>query len=119
MSPACLNGGLNGKIKMQPPLPTDDDTNRLFDRTVSELEAIYSRDQAEAMTREYYSLFRDPGYCASIHVRVQDDDFFHHQGPADMALRVHYYLGLKGDPDPHRFLEWRSRLYSNAQQKSG
>lgn len=96
---------------MKPPLSADEDTDLLLAQVVRELEARYPRSEAEALVREYYAKFRDPEYCKSIRVAVQDDDFFHHQGAGDMALRVHYYLGLKGDPDPHRYLEWRAEFY--------
>jgi hypothetical protein len=97
---------------MEPPLPTDEDTNLFFDKVIALLErdGSYSHDEACALTREYYEKFRDERYCQSINIPVQDDDFFFHEGYGGMARRIHYYLGLKGDPDPRKFIEWRTNL---------
>jgi hypothetical protein len=106
----------SGYSMMHPKLTTDEDTNHLFDRVCLILEGIYSADEANAMVHEYYSSFRDPTFCARIHIPVQDDDFFHHQGDYDMALRIHYYLGLKGDPDPNKYVQWRAEYYRQRKQ---
>jgi hypothetical protein len=94
-------------------LPTDADTNRLFDQVVEELQARfrYSAGAAAALAREYYMRFRDPQFCESIGVPVQDDDFFFHEAAGGMALRVHYYLGIKEDPNPSRYIEWRTNYF--------
>jgi len=95
---------------MDPALPTDGGTNRLFDQVAVLLREHfgYSEPEAVTLTREYYMRFRGNDFCEALHIPVQDDDFFHHQGPGDLAWRVHYYLGLKADPDPRRYIEWRS-----------
>jgi hypothetical protein len=94
-------------------LPADADVNRLFDRVVAEMQARlgYTAQAASALVHEYYTRFRDPQYCDEIHVPVQDDDFFFHEGTGGMALRVHYYLGLKENPDPMSFINWRADYY--------
>src|SRR5437867_1564156 len=97
-------------IPMIPPVSTDAGTNLLFDAVVELLQGSYSRSEAEVLAREYYRLFRDPEYCKSINIPVQDHEFFHHEGAGGMALRIHYYLGIKGDPDPHRYLDWRQKF---------
>jgi len=104
---------------MNPPLSSDDQINRLFDGTVVILQSKfgYSAEEATSMVREYYQRFRDPAYCKSIGVRVQDDDFFFHEASGGMSLLVHYYLGLKGDPDPRKFLDWRTE-YNRQQARS-
>jgi hypothetical protein len=87
-------------IGMNPRLPTDDDTNWLFDRAVSWLQEYfgYPAEMAGDLAREHYFSFRDPEYCRRAHVAVHDDDSFHHQGPVELAVRIHYYEGLRADP---------------------
>lgn len=96
-------------------LPTDEETNHLFDDVVSDLHENfgYSIDDASSLVREYYSRFRSAEYCRSIGIPVQDDDFFFHEGVRGMALRVHYYVGLGESPEPRAFIEWRSSLDRN------
>lgn len=105
---------------MEPRLPTDDDTDHLFDQVALFLQKRfdYSTDEAIELVHEYYSKFRDPTFCQPIHVPVQDDDFFHHQGAGDMALRAHYYLRLKEDPDPHKYHRWRADYYRKLNQRT-
>ena len=62
---------------------------------------------AVALARQYFVKFTDEGYCRSIGIPTQDEEFFWHEG-AGMAARIHYYLALGGDPDPHRFIDWRA-----------
>lgn len=45
--------------------------------------------------------------CPACGIPLQDDDLFHHEGAAVLALRIHYYLGLGGDPTPKAFMAWR------------
>ncbi|UJB19158.1 MULTISPECIES: hypothetical protein [Lysobacter] len=87
----------------------DDETiNQLLGKIVAALSEGYSKTEAESLVRDYYSKFTAPAYCKSIGVPVQDDDFFFHEGIAGMALRIHYYIGLEGDPAPEKFIEWRT-----------
>ncbi len=97
---------------MEPMLPTDVETNHLFDDVVERLRERfgYSISEASNLVRNYYKLFSDPTYCGTIGIPAQDEDFFFHEGAGGMALRIHYYLGLKEDPDPHHFIEWRSTM---------
>lgn len=103
---------------MTPRLATDNDTEHLLELTASRLREYfeYSSDQSESLVREYYGKFQDPGFCREIGIPVQDDDFLHHEGPVGLAQRIHYYLGLKGDPAPARFVEWREE--NNRQRKT-
>ncbi len=98
---------------MDPKLPTDDDTNHLFDQIAAHLNEylMYSYSDAVALAREYYACFCDTEYCSKLHIPVQDDEFFHHESAGEMALRVHYYLGLRLDADPHKYIEWRTEYY--------
>jgi hypothetical protein len=100
---------------MDPALPTDEVTNRFFDDVVSDLHCNfgYSMVEASNLIREYYVSFRDAEFCRAIRVPVQDDDYFLHEGVRGMALRIHYYLGIKGDPDPQAFIMWRTSLQSS------
>jgi hypothetical protein len=97
---------------MNPPLPTDEDTNALFDDIVGWMAGRlgYCAADAEALAYRYYMLFRDDAYCRGIGVPAQDDDFFFHEGIGGMGLRIHYYLGLGGEPDPHAFIAWRAEF---------
>ena len=95
---------------MDPGLSTDDDTNQLFEDVVEELKAKYPQYTAEALVREYYEKFTNADFCRSIGIPQQNDDFFHHESVGGMTLRVYYYLCLKGDPSPHRYIEWRTEF---------
>ena len=101
---------------MEPMLPADADVNRFFDRVVAEMQSRlgYTEQAAAALVHEYYTRFRDPEFCRQIHVAVQDDDFFFHEGVGGMALRVHYYLGLKLNPDRMSFIRWRAEFQQRA-----
>ena len=98
---------------MEPMLPADADVNQLFDRVVTEMQARfgYTAQAASALVHEYYTRFRDPQYCNEIHIPVQDDDFFFHEAAGGMALRVHYYLGLQENPEPMKFIDWRTDYF--------
>lgn len=62
---------------------------------------------AVALAREYYNKFTDEAYCRSIGIPTQNDEFFWHEG-GGMASRIHYYLVVGSDPDPRRFIDWRT-----------
>jgi hypothetical protein len=32
-------------------------------------------------------------------------------------MRAHYYLHLKGNPDPHKFLEWRKQMHKELRRQ--
>ena len=92
-------------------LPTDDDTIQLFDDVVARLHQDtdeYTFEEACSLVEGYYRRFTDAAVCARLGVPVQNDDFFHQEGAAGVALRVHYYLKLQGNPDPRAFIEWRA-----------
>jgi hypothetical protein len=100
---------------VKPALTADADLEWVFDHAVEELQHRfgYSADAAEALTRDYYQRFRDPEYCKSIHLRAQNDEHFFHEGPGGMALLIHYYLGIKGDPARDRFIDWRTQYFKD------
>ena len=93
---------------MDPPLSSDDSTDALFEKVAVNLERLfaYTPAQSDASVREYFRLFQDEQYCRSLKIGVQDEEFFHHEGAGYMAMRVHYHLTLKADPDPNRLLDW-------------
>lgn len=97
---------------MDPKLPTDEDTNDLFDDVVRRLEetGLYTAEKATKLVHEYYRKFTDKAYCGTIGIPVQNDDFFHHESGPEMARRVHYFLTLKGDPNHMAYVSWRSQL---------
>lgn len=87
-----------------------DEMNTFLAQVVVALCEVYAVEVAEHLVQDYYVKYTDPVYCKSIGIPCQDDDFMFHEGVRGMALRVNYYLGIAGDPDPHRFIEWRSTL---------
>lgn len=95
---------------MNPKLPTDDDTNLFFDDVAAKLVSDLGYDEATAtaLAREYYMSFTNADYCRRIGVAVQDEEFFFHEGVGGVALRIHYYLTLKGDPKPRSYIKWRA-----------
>ena len=92
----------------------DQDTNHLLGEIARILTEQHSDHEAELLVRDYYQKFTDASYCRSIGIPVQDDDFFFHESAGGMALRIHYYLVLRGNPDPHRFIEWRTKHLGHA-----
>jgi len=87
----------------------DEDVNRLFDRIIEELEERlnYSPEDALSLATDYYKKFTNESFCSSLGIPVQNADDFFHEGPPGMALRIHYQLTLKGNPESMEFLEWR------------
>jgi len=98
-------------MKLLTKLPTDEETNQLFDMVMERLveDCDCSESEANALIHEYYQKFRDEEYCRKINIGVQDDDFLFHEGAGGMVLRIYYHLVLKGNPDWESFIEWRSR----------
>lgn len=94
---------------MQQALTTDAEVNHLFERVSSNMQSLlgYGSAEAAALIAEYYKCFTDKAHCDALGVSVQDDDYFFHEAPLGMALRIHYYLGLKADPSPSAYLAWR------------
>jgi hypothetical protein len=103
---------------MTPQLPTDDDTNILFDHAVERLRVNfeYSAERAEALAREFYLSFRDPEYCQRAGVAVHDDDMFHHMGPGELARQIHYVMGMRADPAWSKYLKWRQEHLAKQKQ---
>ena len=89
-------------------IAADTETNQLLEQISVALSERYSLAEAEALVKEYYAKFTDASYCRFLGIPIQDDDFFFHEGVIGMALRIHYYLGLEGDPNPSKFIEWRA-----------
>jgi hypothetical protein len=95
-------------------LAADKETNDLLGKIAAALSETYPSEDAESPVCAYYKQFTDPVYCESIGIPVQDDDFFFHEGIRGMALRIHYYLGIGGDPAPEKFIEWRAAHFRRA-----
>jgi len=91
-------------------LSTDEDVVAYLDQVVSAFQVMSGTSFAEAsnLVENYYRKFTDEGFCKGIGIPVQDDDFFFHEAPGGMALRIYYYLVLKEDPDPWKFVQWRA-----------
>jgi hypothetical protein len=94
---------------MRKPLSADAGVNLLFERAASEMRQLFGYSEAEAwaLIVEYYRLFTDSELCSRHGVVVQDADFFFHEAPLGMALRVQYFVGLKGLANRGGFLDWR------------
>lgn len=82
--------------------------NALLEETARELQRMYQypAERAQQLVSDYNRLFRDSTFCSSLPIPPQDDAFFLHEGPIYLALRIHYYLVLKLDPAPDRFIDW-------------
>jgi hypothetical protein len=98
-------------------LPSDEAFIEWYGDNVSFLmsEFGHTLEFSIQLARDYYFKFTDPSFCTSIGVPTQDEDFFWHEGRG-LAWRMHYYLALKGDPDPHKFIEWRARRNRGARE---
>lgn len=106
----CLIGMWRDRVNQS--IRADEDVNDHFDMIAQSLNLTfgYSLARSEELAKEYYEKFTDPDFCGSIGVRVQDDEFLFHEGAPGMALRVHYYLVLKGDPSREAFIDWRKEF---------
>jgi len=100
---------------VHPSISGDEDVNDYFDgiASASSLQFGYSASHSESLAREYYEKFTDPVFCNSIGFRVQDDEFFFHEGGFEMVLSIHYYLVLKGDPSREAYLRWRKEFVNS------
>ncbi|CAJ0730480.1 hypothetical protein ACUXIW_003869 [Ralstonia pickettii] len=94
---------------MRQKISSDSEVNRLFERACTNMQSLFGYSEAAAwsLLAEYHRLFTDKSYCEELGIGVQDDDFFFHEAPMGMALRVHYFVGLKGTPSQSDFLDWR------------
>ena len=68
----------------------DDDTELLFEETSVVLQEWfhYSKELSSVYSLRYYLLFTSELYCNRMQIAVQDIDFFHHEGPIGLALRI-------------------------------
>jgi hypothetical protein len=101
------------------PLSDDPEVQRLFELVCSRLASLfgYSEVDAWSLLTQYHRRFTDKSYCDSIGVDVQDDDFFFHEAPMGMALRVQYFVGLKDLPGKADFLEWRKDVVKRLKEQ--
>jgi hypothetical protein len=86
-----------------PPLSSDEYVNKLYDDIRSELMAIFSYSSARAseILADFYTTHPECG-----------EDFYFHQGPFNMALRIHYGQVLGGDVSSADFINWRKNFHS-------
>jgi hypothetical protein len=77
----------------------DDDTKRLFEIATYFLEAYfnYSREEAFGLINTCYLKWQ----------HIHDDDLYHDWLPFQIAVRVHYFEGLKGNPN--EYYNWRAK----------
>ncbi len=100
-------------------ISSDKQVNQLFGLVSSNMQWMFEYSEADAWAsiEEYYQLFTDKSYCNSQGIGVQDDDFFFHEAPMGMAMRIHYCLKLKGDPNSYAFLLWRKELMARLKEE--
>lgn len=70
----------------------------------------HSKQESERMIEDYKREFMDEEFCKSIGRPVHSDEFLGHEGPAAIAIMIHYYIGLRGDPDWNSYLDWRTEF---------
>jgi len=98
-------------------LPTSEDFIGYYGKSVERLmiDFGHSFSAAAELARNYYLKFTNPDFCRSIGIAAQGDEFFFHEG--NMADRIHYYLALGADPDPGRYIQWRTERYKRDPKK--
>jgi len=86
-----------------PPLSDDEYVNRLYGDIRAELVSIFSHSPAYAsdLLANFYTKHPE-----------SDEDFYFHQGPFNMALRIHYDQVLGGDSSSSDFVSWRKNYDS-------
>jgi hypothetical protein len=88
------------------PVDPDDDEDLIFG--TGHLEAFgYTADAARRMILAYKHKFMNEAFCAAAGIPIQLNEFVQHEGPAEMAALIHYYIGLGGDPNPDAMVAWR------------
>lgn len=77
-------------------IETDDVTLAILETTAFCLQKYlgYSEAQAVALIEQYYH-----------HKSFVDEDFIHHEGPFRIAVRMHYFVTLQGNPG--EFENWK------------
>ena len=86
------------------PLTSDDPyTNRLYEKIREELSLVFEHDAEKSHDLLEIYNSNNP---------LLDEDFYWHQGPFNVALRVHYELVLGGDAAAIEFIEWRKQFNS-------
>lgn len=86
-----------------PPISTDEYVNKLYDDIRSELMGIFSYSPARA-SEVFADFYTKHPEC--------DEDFYFHQGPFNMALRIHYELALGRDVSSVDFIKWRKSYHA-------
>jgi hypothetical protein len=81
---------------------TDEVTKLLLENTVYFLQRYfgYSENKAIGLVNRYHKEWEP------VH---KNDDFYHHEGAFYVAVRIHYFMTLKGDED--EFFKWRRENY--------
>ncbi|WP_437974883.1 hypothetical protein WMF11_42820 [Sorangium sp. So ce295] len=102
-------------------ISTDEDEIFLFERVVKHLQSSYgySLEDAERLVSGYYEKFTDQNYCDKYDIMAQTMDFFGHIESRGMADRVHFYEGLKHEPDEAAFIEWQQKMGCNLKCAGG
>jgi hypothetical protein len=96
----------------------DPEVDALFKRASSELTSLfgYSEEEASILVADYLRLFTDKIYCEQMGIPTQDDDFFFHEAPLGMALRIQFFCGLKERSEAH-FLAWREKIVTKIKEQ--
>lgn len=89
----------------------DEDLSYLGEETAQFLESHYGYSQAEsvAMVTQYFHMFFDDELCNKLLTQTQVDDDLHHFGYNGLARIIHYTLGLNGEIETNKFIDWRKK----------
>jgi hypothetical protein len=92
------------------PVFDPDDDNDLLHGT-RELELLgYSEAEARQAILDYKHKFMSEEFCEAVGIPPQLNEFVGHEGPIEMAMLIHYYIGLRGDPNPQKVQDWRAKF---------
>ncbi len=83
---------------------TDGDTKKLFEIIVYVLKTYFGYAEQEAVDLVNTSHAAWSPY--------REDDFYHHDGFWESAVRIHYFTGLQGNPSEYH--QWRRDHYRRA-----
>ena len=81
---------------------TEAEVKALHQKIRDELRSLFDHDEIKAKALVIEWLAHNP--CFS-------PDAISHEGPFNVALRVHYTLVEGGDPTSATFIEWRKRFH--------
>jgi len=87
---------------------TEGEVSALHQQIRDELGTVFGHDNAAAGSLLTAWLAHNPSFSA---------DAISHEGPFNMALRIHYTVVEGGDPAGIEFVEWRKRYHPHWERK--